>query len=279
MRKTRHRYSNKKLSRGEPPNFTGQHLMHNKRTVQDIVNKASIRKSDTVIEFGAGKGALTSELAHRSNHVLAVEIDEKFVAVLNKKLASYENVKIIKQDILSVHLPRKEFIVVSNIPYAITTPIMKMLLNHPKRKLVRGIIVMEKGAARRFVSRRIKDAYVLQWRMYFDLRIERTIPKTHFSPPPKVESAMLSIRRRDKPIIPIQYAEQFRTLAKALLRKPDESAGTVLACLFTAKQLKHLRRRLSIKDECKVGCLSEEQWGIIFNTVIKYAPHHLKRKA
>jgi 23S rRNA (adenine-N6)-dimethyltransferase len=277
MRKSRRRYNSSRLSRGEPPNFTGQHLMHNKKTIRDIMRAAAIRKTDQVIEFGAGKGALTSELVRRSDHVLAIEIDERFIAILKRKFASNENVKIIKQDILNVHLPRKEFVVVANIPYAITTAIMKMLLNHPNKKLAKGIIVMEKGAARRFVSRRIKDAYVLQWRMYFDLRIEKIIPSTHFSPPPKVESAILSIRRKDNPIIPYRYAAQFRNLVKILLRDPDEPVGHTLIRLFTPKQLKHVRQQLGINYTFRIGYLSEEQWGIIFDTVINYVPYYLKR--
>ncbi|WP_313957682.1 rRNA adenine N-6-methyltransferase family protein, partial [Staphylococcus epidermidis] len=80
-----------------------------------------------------------------------------FVEVLKKKTAQSQNTKIIHQDIMKVHLPKEKFVVVSNIPFSITTPIMKMLLSNPSTGLQRGVIVMEKGAAKRFASNFVKD--------------------------------------------------------------------------------------------------------------------------
>src|SRR5690625_3657554 len=131
MRKSKHRYSNKKLSRGEPPNFSGQHLMHNKKTIQEIISKSAICQNETIVELGAGKGALTESLAKKSGNILAVEYDKKYVDVLQRKFMRSENVKVIQQDIMKFRLPKKKFVVISNIPYAITTPILKMLLSNP----------------------------------------------------------------------------------------------------------------------------------------------------
>lgn len=117
--------------------------MHNKKQIKEVINQVNIENTDTVLELGAGKGALTSILNQRAGKVIAVEYDSKFVEVLKQK--NLQNTKIIHQDILKIHLPNEKFIVVSNIPYSITTPIMKMLLNNPSSGFQSGVLVMEKA--------------------------------------------------------------------------------------------------------------------------------------
>ncbi|MDI3411356.1 rRNA adenine N(6)-methyltransferase family protein [Bacillus sonorensis] len=141
---------------------------------------------------------MTTALSQKAGKVLAVENDSTFVEILKRKTAQNSNTKIIHQDIMKIHLPNEKFVVISNIPYAITTPIMKMLLNNPASGFQKGIIVMEKGAAKRFTSKFIKNSYVLAWRMWFDISIVREISKDNFSPPPKVDSAMVRITRKKK---------------------------------------------------------------------------------
>ncbi|GIN73753.1 hypothetical protein J14TS2_42280 [Bacillus sp. J14TS2] len=266
------------ISRGEPPNFLGQHLLHNKGIIKDIVKRAAIQQDETVIDIGAGKGAITEVLADRCRCVLAVEIDKRFIAGLERRFADMKQVKPIHQDILKFVLPRKEFVVVSNIPYDITTPIMKKLLNQPQQKLSRALIVMANGAAKGFTSKRIKDVHVLQWRMYFDIRIARYIAKTNFSPPPKVDSALVIITRKKTPLLSYRYATTFRRVVKPLLKQPEMPIGIVLSTIFTHKQLKVLRRNLGVNNEFPVGYLTEEQWSIVFDTIVHYASGYMAGK-
>src|SRR5690625_2970037 len=137
MTKRRIKYQNKKITTENPPNFSGQHLIHNKGLLKDIVNIAHISESDLVLELGAGNGAITNVLSNRARKVLAVEYDQKFIKKL--KQLEMKNTVIIQQDILKISLPREPFVVVSNIPFAITTPIMKMLLNKPSSGFQRGV--------------------------------------------------------------------------------------------------------------------------------------------
>ncbi|MCJ8008616.1 23S ribosomal RNA methyltransferase Erm [Lederbergia wuyishanensis] len=275
MTKRTHRYSNKKLSRGEPPNFSGQHLMHNKKLLHEIVDRANISKKDTALELGAGKGTLTTVLNERAGKVLAVEYDSKFVEILTKKTAEYKNTKIIHQDIMKIHLPREKFVVVSNIPFSITTPIMKMLLNNPLTGLQRGVIVMEKGAAKRFTSKFVKNHYVLAWRMWFDLYYIKEISRDHFSPPPRVDSAILLIKRKVEPIVSYKYYATFLGLAEYSLNNPNLSMDIALKGIFTPLQMKKLKRSLSIQQDTPIGRLTESHWGIIFDTMTKYVQRPL----
>ncbi|WP_212949472.1 23S ribosomal RNA methyltransferase Erm [Siminovitchia terrae] len=270
MTRRRRKFHNKKFTTGNPPNFSGQHLMHNKALVNAIVNLAHISETDLVLDLGAGKGAITNVLSNRARKVLAVEYDQKFIKKL--KQLEMKNTVIIEQDILKISLPREHFIVVSNIPYAITTPIMKMLLNNPSSGFQRGVIVMEKGAAKRFTSNFVKNPYIIAWKMWFDIRYVKGISRKNFSPPPRVDSAMITINRKAKPIVPISDCLIFWGLADYVLKNPQLSIDLALRGVFTPSQIKHLKRSLRINNEVSVATLSEQQWGLIFETMVKHVP-------
>jgi 23S rRNA (adenine-N6)-dimethyltransferase len=272
MTKKPHKYKGIKLSRGEPPNFSGKHLMHNRKLINEIVDQAKVSAHDLVLDLGAGKGALTSVLSQKAGKVLAVEYDDKFVEILKEKFNHHPNTKIIHQDILKIHLPNNPFLVVSNIPYSITTPIMKRLFNKPSSGFLRGVIVMEKGAAKRFTSNFVKDAYVISWRMWFDIRYVKDISRKNFSPPPRVDSAMITINRKEKPIVPYSDYLIFWGLVDYVLKNPHFPVDLALRGIFTPSQIKHLKRELRINNEKSVATLSELQWGLIFETMVKYVP-------
>lgn len=265
---------NRKHRRSEPPNFLGQHLMHNKKLINEIVEIANVTRHDLVLEFGAGKGALTSVLSKKARGILAIEYEGKFVSLLKEKFAETGNVKIIHHDILQIQLPKEPFIVVSNIPYSITTPIMKMLLNHPISGFQRGAIVMEKGAAKRFTSQFVKDPYIIAWRMWFDIRYVKEISKKNFSPQPKVDSALITIKRKVNPKVPYKDYFIFWGFADYVLQNPQMPIDFALRGIFTAQQIKRVKRSLGIKSETPVGILSIEQWGMLFETMVKYVPKH-----
>ncbi|GIN12476.1 ribosomal RNA small subunit methyltransferase A [Shouchella clausii] len=272
MTKKMNKYNGKKLSRGEPPNFSGQHFMHNKRLLKEIVDKAEVSVRDTVLELGAGKGALTTILSERANQVLAIEYDQKCIEALQWKLVGSKNVSILHQDIMKVTLPTEPFVVVSNIPYAITTAIMKMLLNNPKNKLQRGAIVMEKGAAKRFTSVSPKDAYVMAWHMWFDIHYERGISRSAFSPPPKVDSALVRIVRKPHPLFPYKEAKAMHDFLSYALNNPRAPLDQVLRGIFTAPQAKKVRQAIGVKPETPVAMLHARQWAIVCDAMVRHVP-------
>lgn len=262
----------RKNSRRKLPNFSGQHLMHNKRQIHEIVGHAKISLDDLVLDLGAGKGALTSVMSKKAKKVIAVEYDGKFVNILEQKFIHNPNVKVVHQDILKIHLPKEPFIVVSNIPYSITTPIMKMLLNRPTSNFQRGIIVMEKGAAKRFTSNFVKDSYVIAWRMWFDIRYVKGISRKNFTPMPSVDSAMITINRKVKPMVAFKDYRNFCGLADYVLKNPQLSIDSALRGVFTPPQIKQLKRNLRIKNAISVATLTEQQWCFIFETMVKHVP-------
>lgn len=270
MTKRWKKYQHTRRIKRDYPNFSGQHLLNNKEVIKDIINIARISKGDLVLEFGAGKGAITNDLSNRARKVLAVEYDQKFIKKLDQ--LELKNTVIIKQDILKISLPREPFIVVSNIPYAITTPIMKKLLNNPLSSFQRGVLLMEKGAAKRFTSNYVKDPYVIAWRMWFDIQYVKGISRKNFSPPPKVDSAMVKINRKANPIVPYSDYLVFWGLVDYVLKDPQLSLDYALRGAFTVPQIKRLKRNLRLKNEIPVAELTEEQWGILYETMVKHVP-------
>ncbi|GIO28492.1 hypothetical protein J43TS3_31030 [Ornithinibacillus bavariensis] len=245
-------------------------MLHSKSIVKDIVDIARISKNDLVLELGAGKGAITEALSNKARKVLAVEYDQKFINKL--KQLEMKNTAIIQQDILKISLPREHFVVVSNIPYAITTAIMKMLLNNPANSFQRGVITMEKGAAKRFTSTIVKDPYIIAWRMWFDIRYVKDISRKNFSPPPRVDSAIVTIKKKTEPIVPVNEYLIFWGLVDHILKKPQLPIDLALRGIFTPPQMKHLKRNLKLNDEVPVAALSEQQWGYLFDTMVKHVP-------
>lgn len=246
--------------------------MHNKKLIDDMIAQANVCSQDLVLDLGAGKGALTSALYERANRVLAVEYDRKFIDILKRKFGAEKNVKIIHEDILNIHLPKTPFSVVANIPYAITTPIMKMLLSNPSSYFQKGVIVMEKGAAKRFTSSVVKNDYVLAWRMWFDITYVKGISKSNFAPPPRVDSAMITINRKPSPLVPNRDYLKFIGLANYVLKNPQQCIDEALKGVFTPPQIKHVKRVLRIAHDMPVTALSEQQWGELFATMVRHVP-------
>lgn len=264
------RSSKKKIS-AKTPNYLGQHFLHNRKVINKMIDHANLSKNDLVVEFGAGKGALTQPLSLKAGQIFAVEYDPQHVNLLKADFSHSDHVRIIQQDILKFSLPKAPFKLVANIPYAITTPIFEMVLN-PFTRLQNGMIIIEKGAAKRFTGTFIKDGYLLVWRMWYQLKYVETISKYYFSPAPKVDSAMLKIIRRKVPLISKQDYHDFVKLVNFTFKHPYQDIIDVLKTIFTHTQLKKLRKNLLIKDSLPVGAVTEEQWALIFTTMKQYVP-------
>lgn len=264
---------NRRTSRGKSrisSNFSAQHLLINKQLSKDMIDMAKITPNDTVIDIGAGKGAITFPLAKRAARVIAVENDPVFAEKLLDKMQGVANIRMNRQDFLQFNLPKSPFSVVANIPFSITTPILGKLLDDPAVPLQRAVLIMEKGAAKRFTSVRITNPRILKWRMWFDLRLVRTVSPDHFSPPPKVESAIVTIFRKQSPLVPLQAHARFMALATYILQQPQAPVFAALQGVFTPSQIKHVVKALRLERNQAVSSLNEQQWGQLFHSMLRY---------
>ena len=162
------------------------------RWAERVVAEAGVSPGDLVVDIGAGTGALTGPLVAAGTRVIAVELHPKRLAVLRDRFAD-EPVTVVRADVRDLRLPRRPFRVVASPPYRLTTSVLRRLLSRGSR-LEQAHLIVERGAAARWASGRARGAS--RWMASYDLSIGRRLPRSAFTPPPRVDSVVLRITRR-----------------------------------------------------------------------------------
>lgn len=196
----------------------GQNFLLDPEALARIAAEAGIQKTDSVLEIGAGLGSLTRYLAVMAGRVSAVELDQRLASIAAGILKSYKNVQIVRADILGVSpaelgLP-EDYLVVANIPYNITSPILRHLLEaQPKPRRI--VLTIQEEVAERVCSKPPKMSIMaLSVQVYGSARLVTRIPATAFFPTPKVDSGVICIEIYDVPLIPSTLLPVFFTLIK-----------------------------------------------------------------
>ncbi len=200
----------------------GQNFLIDKNYINRIIASINVFSDDLIIEIGAGHGALTRELQKKGSEVVAYEIDQDLMPDLKK----IENNKttIINQDFLKVaKLPasKGKIIIVGNLPYYITTPIIEHIINIHNSSLKYLVIMVQKEVANRFLAQpHSKDyGYFTVWLQHFFTITKITdVPRTAFSPAPKVESTVLKLTLKDNDEV-LDLAKYQITLKKCFRQK------------------------------------------------------------
>lgn len=202
-----------------PDRRLGQNFLQDETALRGITDAAKITQDDTVLEIGCGLGSLTRHLALAANRVVAVERDPRLFAVARAVLESFPNVQLIYADILALSaeelgLP-PDYVVAANIPYNITSPILRNLLE--SRPLPRRIVL----TVQREVAERIcavpprMSVLALSVQVYGGTEIVGHMPASAFFPVPKVDSAVVRIELYGEPLIPLPLLPVFFRLVKA----------------------------------------------------------------
>ena len=156
-----------------------------------IVAEAAIRPGETVLDIGAGTGALTGPLVDAGARVVAVELHPGRRATLRRRFGS--TVTVVRADAGQLRLPRQPFRVVANPPFDVTGRLLRRLLV-PAGRFMAADMVLQRSAARRWAAGDVSGA--ARWWRDFDVRIGRNLPRRAFHPPPSVDTAVLLVRRR-----------------------------------------------------------------------------------
>lgn len=199
----------------------GQNFLIDARIVQGIVEAAEIEPGDRVLEIGPGIGTLTQGLAEAGADVTAVELDKKLPAVLKETLKAYDNVRIVRGDILKVNIPEimgeAPFKVAANLPYYITTPILMTLLER-RLPITHMVTMVQKEVAERMTAKpgsRIYGALSVAVQYYTEPEIVLDVPPRSFIPAPEVMSVVVSCRVRKEPAVAVQDEKLFFRVVKA----------------------------------------------------------------
>ena len=203
----------------------GQNFLTEPNILQKIVATAEIDEHTNVIEVGPGIGALTEHLARAAHQVLAFEIDDRLIPVLEDTLSPYDNISVVHNDILKVDLKMEtEYFdqtlpikVVANLPYYITTPIMMHILESDLA-VDEMVVMMQREVADRISAKPGTKAYgslSIAVQYYMEASTAFIVPKTVFIPQPNVDSAILRLVRRATPAVEVTNEKEFFKLTKA----------------------------------------------------------------
>lgn len=221
----------------------GQNFLIDVNIIHNIIDASDIDAQTGIIEVGPGMGSLTEQLAKSAKKVVAFEIDQRLIPVLKDTMEPYDNVTVINEDILKADIAHyvtehladcEKIMVVANLPYYITTPI---LLNLMQQKLpIDGyVVMMQKEVGERLNAQVGTKAYgslsiVAQY--YTETSKVLTVPKSVFLPPPNVDSIVVKLMKRQTPIVDIDDENRFFKMTKAAFSQRRKTINNNYQSLF-----------------------------------------------
>ncbi len=202
-----------------PNRALGQNFLVDPSALERITQAAQIGSGDSVLEIGPGLGSLTRHLAEAARAVVAVELDAKLLPVLEDVLSAWQNVTLVHGDILKLDpaqlMPEAGYLVVANIPYYITSAVIRHLLESEK-KPARMVLTVQKEVAERITAKPGDlSLLALSVQVYGQPKVAVRIPAGAFYPPPKVDSAAVQIDLYPQPAVSQENMDAFFRVAKA----------------------------------------------------------------
>lgn len=211
-----------------PDKALGQNFLVDQTILRRIAEAAQLTSEDVVLEIGAGTGALTELLARDAGHVVALELDQQLIPILEGELSGFDNVSIVQGDILGLdpaHLVQRvhqqhepsplPYKVVANLPYYITSAVLRRLLEADRRPDLMVITVQREVAERIVANPGDMSVLAVSVQFYGDPELLFRIKPGSFYPSPDVESAVLRIDVYDRPPLPENEIDTFFTLVRA----------------------------------------------------------------
>lgn len=250
-----------------PDKGLGQNFLVDDSALREITMIAGTTPDDTVLEIGPGMGSLTRYLASSSKRVVAVELDERFTPILNEVLLPYSNVHLVEGDILALNpadlISRGDYLVVANIPYYITTALIRHLLeaSHPPKRII--LTVQEEVGLRICAHPGKMSLLSLSVQVYGEPQISARIPAGSFYPVPKVDSAVIRIDLFSVPRIPSADLDLFFRLAKAGFSQKRKTLRNALSAgmRWETGEASDILISAGIDPQRRAETLSLQEWG------------------
>lgn len=218
----------------------GQHFLVNRGVLHRIVSAAELTPEDTVVEVGPGLGVLTRELAKQARRVIAVEADAKLVSALSEIVSAFPNVSVINSDILQtdpafllassgIEVSASPYKVVANIPYYITSPILRHFLEASLKPSLM-VVMVQKEVGKAIVAQPGEMGILaISVQFYGKPAIIDYVPARSFYPSPKVDSAILQIKLYEQPLVCVAETDKFFEVVRAGFSAPRKQLRNALA--------------------------------------------------
>ncbi len=252
-----------------PDKKLGQNFLQDPMALEFIAAAAGIQPTDTVLEIGPGLGSLTRYLAVSAREVIAVELDTDLIPPLRAVTKPYGNIQIVHGDILKLSplelVQKPGYLVVANIPYYITSAIIRHLLEHdPKPRRI--VLTIQKEVADRICAKSGgMSLLALSVQVYGEPRIANRIPAGAFFPAPKVDSAILCVDIYENPKIQPELLDIFFKLIKAGFSQKRKTLRNSLSSGLHISPLEAegLLKKADIDPMRRAETLNIEEWQML----------------
>jgi 16S rRNA (adenine1518-N6/adenine1519-N6)-dimethyltransferase len=213
----------------------GQHFLNDQRVLAGIADALELRGDETVVEIGPGRGALTRHLVGRARRLVLIELDRALAANLREEFAGDPTIDVVEADVLDediAELAGGPYVLVGNVPYYITTPIIFHALKPPMP--LRAVFLVQKEVAERMAADADDEEYgalsvTIQALTEPELLLH--VPPSAFTPAPKVHSAVVRLRPREKPLVPPETAPGFQAFVQSFFGMRRKQLGTIVRAL------------------------------------------------
>lgn len=221
----------------------GQHFLHDAHIIQQIINAVQKDDDHTLVEIGPGQGAITFPLLEKFNHLTAIELDRDLITPLTFKAKQVGELTLINEDVLNVDFyntfPDQTLSLIGNLPYNISTPLLFHLMKFASHIHAMTFMVQQEVAQR--ITANVGDKHygrlsvMLQYYCQCDYLFP--VPPESFSPPPKVDSAIISLKPLKQPVQPVNNKQAFDDLVKTAFSQRRKTIRNSLSSLATKEQL------------------------------------------
>ena len=241
-----------------------QNFLRSPKLVRRLVGMTTIGPCDTVYEIGPGNGIITAALASVARQVIAIEKDPELVRRLRDRFRVLDNVEIVQKDFLVYSLrgrrdERAEYKLFANIPYNITAQIVRKILYEPSN-ISEAYLILQREAAKKFSGSSGETLFSILAKPLFEFQILYQLRRLDFRPVPSVDSVLLSIKRRTRPLIEKQDVASYRDFVQFGFGRWKPNLRLAFKNVFTYKQWKRLAHDLDFPLDATPRELSFEQW-------------------
>ncbi len=257
----------------------GQHFLASRAVLQKIIAVISPQKNELVIEIGGGKGALTVLLADRAERIVVIEKDPALVLYLHN--LARNNLTVVEGDVLKVNfeelLAREsgalgKVKLVGNLPYSISSPLLFRILDN-KRLFHQCVFLLQKEVADRLSARPGSKAYApisILFQIDYDVRLHFSVSPGSFTPPPRVISALVSLQKRDHPLVSIRQEKPFRNFLRLCFASRRKTLlNNLKAYPVALPAIRDVLRRLGLPEHARAEQVPIDLFARLFQLLHK----------
>lgn len=255
-----------------------QNFLVDRRVIDALADSSGVRDGDLVLDIGAGNGLITEALRRRGARVIAIERDPALARRLRAKFGAGADVTVVEDDVLTTPLPREPFRVVANIPFGITTKILRRLLGDAGGMLRRADVIVQAEVARKRAAPPARPGGARGggtllnacWEPWFEFRMGTRIPPSAFRPQPQVETAVLIVTRRGQPLLDPVWQRDYAAFVTSAFENARPTVASAVTRpgprwrALTRPRFATIAGELGFGAAALPGHLSVDQWVGLF---------------